>query len=320
LDDIDGKIHEHGDKDTPEVKAPSETINGIPTVPAKSIIYRTGNPSSLYFTDYSMNIYLGCSHGCIYCDSRSNCFRIMDFDTVKAKENALQIVRDDLRRKVKRGVVASGAMSDPYNPFEHELKLTRNCLELINAFGFGASLVTKSALISRDTDVLRDIKTHSPTIVKFSITTSDDELCRMLEPRASVTSERFEALRTLSENGIYCGVYLNPILPYITDTQESILEILRMAKDSGAKFVQTHMSMTLRPGSREHYYNHLDKMFPGAKEKYMKRYGLRKHCQSPNSRRLWRVLAAESERLGLLYDMNAITSHYREGYGYKQLQ
>ncbi|MCL2406449.1 MAG: radical SAM protein [Defluviitaleaceae bacterium] len=291
----------------------------IQTIPAKSIIYKTQSPSAWFGVDYNMNIYRGCPHGCIYCDSRSDCFQNKDFNTVTVKENALRIIRDDLKRKVKTGVVGTGAMSDPYNPVERELRLTRNSLELLNAFGFGASIVTKSSLITRDIDVLQDIQTHSPTIVKLSITTADDNLSRQLEPCASVTSERFEALHTLSESGVFCGVFIIPMLPYITDSADNLVQLLRMAKNAGAKFVYTYMGMTLRPGSREYYYEHLDKILPGTKEKYIKRYGLRKHCQSPNSKKLWGVLAEECERLGLLYDMKAITFYYKSVYANRQL-
>jgi len=266
-----------------------------------------------------MNIYRGCSHGCIYCDSRSDCFKNTDFDIVKVKENALEIIRDELRRKVKLGVVATGAMSDPYNPLERELKLTRNSLELINAFGFGASVATKSALAARDADILRDIMAHAPVNVNFSVTTADDDLCKKLEPNTSVTSERFDALATLADKGIFCGVYLNPVLPFITDNEENILCILQMAKDAGAKYVHTYMSMTLRPGSREYYYSRLDEIQPGIKEKYISRYGLRKYCTSSRVKKLWSVFTAECDRLGLLYDMNAIVLMNRSGYGDRQL-
>ena len=286
----------------------------IPTVPAKSIVFKNKTPDSWFGFDYNMNIYRGCSHGCIYCDSRSDCYRNADFDTVKVKKHALQIVRNDLRRKVKTGVVATGAMSDPYNPLEQELKLTRNALELINAFGFGVSLCTKSALVARDTDVLRDIKTHSPTIVKLSITTADDDLCRKLEPNVSATSERLKSLRIIADSGIFCGVLMVPVMPYLTDNKENVLKILNMAKEAGAKFVYTYMGMTLRSGNREYYYNNLDGMFPDVKEKHMKRYGLRYNCSSPNMKKLWSIFSDECERLGLLSDMKAIVHHYKSGY------
>jgi len=294
-------------------------MQNIPTVPAKSIVYRVGNANTLSWLDYSMNIYRGCNHGCIYCDSRSDCFRNTDFDTVKVKENALQIVRDDLRRKVKLGVVHTGAMSDPYNSLEAELKLSRNALELINAFGFGTSIATKSSLVTRDIDVLCDIKSHAPVMVSFSVIAACDELCKKIEPNVSVTSERFEALSLLASAGIFCGVYLNPVLPFLTDTTENILQILRMAKDAGAKYVHTYMSMTLRPGSREHYFAQLDNHFPDIRQKHAKRYGMRKYNQSPNEKKLWDVFAAECERLGLLYDMNAIVFANRTGYDDRQL-
>ena len=286
----------------------------IPTISAKSIVYKNKSPDSWFGMDYNMNIYRGCSHGCIYCDSRSDCYRQTDFDIVKVKENALQIVRDDLRRKVKTGVVASGSMSDPYNPLEQELKLTRNALELVNAFGFGAGLTTKSALIARDADILHDIKSHSPVIVNLSINTPDDSLCKMLEPNVSVTSERFEAMQTLADKGIFCGVLMIPMLPFITDKMEDITTLLHMAKEAGAKFVYTYMGMTLRQGNRQYFYTQLDKILPGIKEKYMKQYGSRYHCSSPNAKKLWHVFSAECDRLGLLYDMKAIVYHYKAHY------
>jgi len=289
-----------------------------PTIPAKNIIHKTKSPDSWFGQDYNMNIYRGCSHGCIYCDSRSDCYNNPDFDTVKVKENALPIIRDDLRRKAKTGVVASGAMSDPYNPMERELKLTRNALELINAFGFGASLCTKSALIARDADVLIDIQAHSPVIVKISMITADDNLCKMLEPNVSVTSERLEALRITADSGLFCGVLMIPVLPYITDKAEDIKKLLRMAKEAGAKFVYSYLGMTLRQGNREYFYQQLDKTFPGIKEKYMKRYGLRYNCPAPDYKKLWATFSEECERLGLLYDMKAIIASYKYGYN-KQL-
>ena len=293
-------------------------MEGVPTVPAKSIVYKTQSPDQWFGLDYNMNIYRGCPHGCIYCDSRSDCYRNTDFDTVKVKEGALQTIRNDLRRKVKTGVIGSGAMSDPYNPLEERLMLTRNSLELINAYGFGASLTTKSALAARDADILGDIQNHSPVLVKFSITAADDNLCRLIEPNASPASKRFDALRKLAGHGIFCGVLMSPILPYITDTEENIVQILRMSKESGAKFVYSYMGMTLRQGNREYYYDHLDKSFPGVKEKYIKRYGSRYNVPSPKYKRLWDVFAAECARLGLLYDMRAIIQHYKSGYGDNQ--
>jgi len=294
-------------------------MENIPTIPAKSIVYKTKSPDEWFGLDYNMNIYRGCSHGCIYCDSRSDCYKVTDFDTVKVKENALQIIRDDLRRKVKTGVIGTGSMSDPYNPLEQELKLTRHSLELINAFNFGVSIITKSALVARDADILQDIKTHSPTLVQFTVTTADDELCRKIEPNVSSTTERLEAMRKLADAGIFCGVMMIPILPFVNDTEENIIGILRMAKEAGAKFVFTYMGMTLRQGNREYFYNRLDEFLPQVKEKYIKQFGFRYNCPSPNIKKLWEIYKAECERLGLLYEMKAIIHHYKAGYGERQL-
>ena len=289
------------------------------SIPAKAIVYKNKSPSAWFGLDYNMNIYRGCSHGCIYCDSRSDCFQNPDFDTVMVKQNALQLVRDDLRRKVTKGVVSSGAMSDPYNPLEQELMLTRRSLELINAFGFGASLTTKSDLIARDADVLQDIASHSSVLCKISVTTADDGLSRLLEPNAPPTSARFAALHTLAAAGVFCGVFIIPMLPYVTDSTDNLVKLLQMAHDAGAKFVYTYMGMTLRAGSREYYFEHLDQIASGIKEKYISRFGMRKHCQSPSARKLWDVLDAECGRLGLLNSMKAITHAYRAGYGDGQL-
>jgi DNA repair photolyase len=174
-------------------------------ISAKTIVTRTKS-TAWFGTEYNMNIYKGCCHGCIYCDSRSDCYHVGDFDRVRTKENALAIIRDDLRRKTKTGVVSTGAMSDPYNPFEEELQLTRHALELINAYHFGVAIDTKSPLVTRDIDVFKEIKEHSPVLVKITITSADDGLCQKIEPNVAVSSERFKAVKELSDNGIYCGV------------------------------------------------------------------------------------------------------------------
>jgi len=283
-------------------------------VTAKNIVFKTKKPAAWFGADYNMNIYRGCSHGCIYCDSRSSCYRETDFDTIKVKQDALRIIRDDLRRKVKRGVVATGAMSDPYNPLEHELKLTRNALELINAYQFGVAIDTKSSLVTRDKDILHDIKSHSPVIVKITITTCDDDLCRKIEPRAPSATNRFAALKALSESGIFCGVLMMPILPYINDTKENIEGLIRRAKESGARFVYPSFGMTLRDGNREYYYEKLDAEFPSLREKYEKRYGLRYNCSSPKAESLWSVFKNECEKHELIYDMRSITFQYKLGY------
>jgi len=207
-------------------------------IDAKTIV-TSGQTSNYYLQfEYVMNIYRGCNHGCIYCYARSNYYEKTDnFANLRAKKDALRIVRDDLLKKEKKGVILTGGVSDPYNPEEKEHKLTRNALELINAYRFGICIITKSGLVMRDTDILLDIKEHSPSTVNFSITCSDDDLCGKVEPFVSTTTERFKAIEHLTKKGIITGVLIDPVIPYITDTKENIQELVKKAKSHGSKFV-----------------------------------------------------------------------------------
>lgn len=287
-------------------------------IPAKTLVSRTKS-TEWFGTDYNMNIYKGCCHGCIYCDSRSDCYRVEDFDRVRAKANALEIIRDDLRRKIRTGVVATGAMSDPYNPFEKELCLTRRALELINAYDFGVAIDTKSPLVTRDIDILRDIREHSPVIVKMTITTADDTLCKKIERNVPVSSERFKTLRELSDSGIYCGILLMPVLPLINDTKENVLGLVHLAAESGAKFIYPGFGVTLRNNQREHFYNKLDELFPGLRERYISRYGDRYSCTSPKARELFKLLESECKSVGMVCRMQDIVRGYKQGYAESQL-
>jgi len=288
-------------------------------IKAKTLITRTKN-NWWFGTDYGMNIYRGCNFGCIYCDSRSDCYRVENFNQVRTKEDALRIIRDDLRRKSQKGVIHTGAMSDPYTPAEKSLKLMRYGLELINAYRFGVAIATKNTLVTRDIDVLQDISKRAPVIVSLTITTADDDLAKQVEPGSPSSSQRFETLKELSDAGIFCGVLMMPILPFINDTEENVLEIVRLAHQAGAKYVYAHMGLTLRNGQREFFYNHLDKNFPTLKEKYEKQYGLKYQANSPNSRRLYQVFKKECQRLGLLYKMEDITAEYQKnGFWAEQL-
>ena len=185
-------------------------------IPAKQILSR--NRSTAWFgTDYTMNLYRGCCHGCIYCDSRSACYGIEDFGRVRAKENALALLRDELRRKVRPGIVGMGSMSDPYNPFEGELQLTRHALELLDAYGFGAAIATKGDGITRDIDVLRCMREHVPVLCKVTVTTTDAALAARVEPNAPSPARRLEAVARLAEAGLFAGVLLMPVLPFLED-------------------------------------------------------------------------------------------------------
>lgn len=287
-------------------------------IKTKTILQK--NKSNQWFgNDYNMNLYRGCCHGCIYCDSRSECYHVDNFDTVRAKANALEILRDELRRKVRTGVIGTGAMSDPYNPFEKELELSRKALMLIDTYNFGVTVITKSNLITRDIDIYKDISKHSPVLCKMTVTTVDDKLCRLIEPNVCVSSQRFEALAKMSQAGLKTGITLMPVLPFIEDNEENILGIVRKAHGCGVKYIYPAFGMTLRQNQRDYYYEKLDRLFPKLSDKYRSYYGERYNCVSPNAQKLWYSFSKECDRLGIIYNMREIIADYQRGYGDMQL-
>ena len=265
-----------------------------------------GEMEHFFYADWNMNLYRGCSHGCIYCDSRSVCYRLDHFDQVRPKHDALRMLDEELRGKRRRGVITMGAMSDPYNPLEKDLLLTRGALEVILRRGCGAAFTTKSALCARDAALLSDISRRAPVCARLTITCADDSLCRRVEPHVSTSSERFRALRTLSDAGVFAGVWLNPVLPFMTDSPDNILGVVRRAADSGARFVVCFFSMTLRTGNREYYFNALQRDFPGVRERYLSHFGNAYECVSPRAEELYALFCDECRRLGLLWEFRDI--------------
>ncbi|WP_315074143.1 radical SAM protein [uncultured Clostridium sp.] len=288
-------------------------------ISAKTIVSGYSESNAWFGDNYNMNIYKGCCHGCIYCDSRSECYRIDNFDVIRAKENALALINKELKSKKRTGVIGTGAMSDPYNPFEREYKLTRGALELINTYGFGVSLITKSDLVIRDIDILKKIKSHSPVLVKITITTCSDELCKKIEPNVAVSSKRFSAIKELSENGIFTGILLMPVLPFLEDNEENIRSIVKQAYENGAKFIFPAFGVTLRQNQRDWYYKKLDEKFPGIKQKYIQQFGNNYECYSPKAKQLWNLFKEDCERYGIVYKMSDIIKAYKKGYEKDQL-
>lgn len=281
-------------------------------ITAKTILSKVKYGNSWYGISYNMNLYRGCSHGCIYCDSRSSCYQIEEFDVVRGKQDALLILEQELARKKDSGVVGIGAMSDTYNPQEAKYELTRGALNLLLKYKFGVSIDTKSNLILRDLDLLSQLNQKKSVIVKFTVTTPHDELSKIIEPKVCTSSQRFAAVRKLSEAGIFTGIMLNPVLPYITDSEEDIKLLVRLAYENGAKFVHTYMGMTLRDNQRDYYYEQLEKYFPGIKEKYLKRYYHDYNCSVPNSKHLYQIFTQECRKYGLLYKMSDIIVAYQK--------
>lgn len=284
-------------------------------IPAKHIINNCiPNRDYLQF-EYAMNLYQGCNHGCIYCYARSNHYeKTDDFTCIRVKQDALRLVRDDLLRKPRKGVILNGGISDPYNMKEKEYKLTRCALELINAFEFGTCIITKSDLVTRDTDILLDIKTIAPTCINFSITCSDDETGKKVEPFASTTTERFKALEQLANNGLITGVLMDPVLPYLTDTEENVREMVKKAKHYGAKYIYISTSVTMADIQRDYFYQEADQLWPGVSEKYKEKFVNYYRCWSPKAKRLWNTFVETCEKEGMSYDMRTANQMIRRGY------
>ena len=253
-------------------------------VEAKGIL--TGNSGY-----YGMNIYRGCSHGCIYCDSRSKCYQFTHpFEDIEVKRNAPELLEKALRSKRKKCMIGTGAMSDPYMHCEEELRLTRKCLEIIHKYGFGAAIQTKSDRILQDIDLLDEINRSAKCVVQITLTTYDDGLCSILEPNVCNTKRRIEVLEMMQERGIPTVVWLTPVLPFINDTEENITSIVNECVRVGVKgVIDFGMGLTLREGDREYYYAALDKYFPGMKARYIQRYGNAYELPSPKAKELTAV-------------------------------
>ncbi|MBR2582477.1 MAG: radical SAM protein [Oscillospiraceae bacterium] len=260
-----------------------------------------------------MNLYRGCSHGCIYCDSRSRCYH-MDhaFEDIEVKENAIELLEDALRRKREKCMLSTGSMTDPYIPLESELGYVRRALELAERYGFGFTLITKSARVLRDLDLLRAINEKMKCVVQMTLTTCDEELCRKIEPNVSTTAERVEALHRLREAGIPTVVWLSPILPYLNDTEENIRGILERCAEAKVRGVICFgMGLTLREGNREYFYARLDRLFPGLKERYIREYGAQYVVSSPQNDALMRLFHAFCAEKGMMHDNEQIFAWLR---------
>ena len=258
-----------------------------------------------------MNLYRGCTHGCIYCDSRSKCYGMdHEFTNVAVKENSIELLKEALRKKRKSCMIGTGSMSDPYMSLEKELNYTRRALEVIDNFGFGVTLITKSDLVLRDIDLLSSINRKSKAVVQMTLTTADDELCKIIEPNVCPTSKRVRALEILRDNNIPTIVWLSPILPFINDTRSNILSLLEMCKSANVKgIICFGMGLTLREGNREYYYKKLDEHFPALKDQYIKLYGNSYVISSPREGVLMKLFHEKCEALGILHDNNKIFSY-----------
>ena len=252
---------------------------------------------------FGMNVYRGCSHGCIYCDSRSKCYQFTHaFEDIEVKQNAPELLEQALKSKRQKAMIGTGSMSDPYMHCEEQLGLTRRCLEIIRKYGFGAAVQTKSDRILRDIDLLEEINRRAKCVVQVTLTTWDERLCGILEPNVCNTRRRVEVLEEMRKRGIPTVVWLTPILPFINDTEENIRQILEACARVQVKgIISFGMGLTLREGDREYYYAALDRHFPGLKEKYINTYGNAYELPSPNSGPLNALFRSFCREHGILY-------------------
>jgi len=276
----------------------------------------------MHYADYKtilspqngMNIYRGCTHGCIYCDSRSVCYQIKhDFEDIEIKRNAVSILEMQLQRKRKPCMIGTGSMCDPYIHLEENLQITRQCLELIERYGFGLTILTKSARIMRDIDLLKAINDKTKCVVQLTLTTFDENLCRILEPNVSTTAERFSVLEAMRDTGIPTVVWLDPILPFINDTEENLNGLLDYCIDAKITgIVCFGFGTTMREGSRDHFYKKLDEFFPGMKQRYIRAFGGSYECLSPDNDKLMDIFRSQCSNHGILYRTDEVFGYMRE--------
>lgn len=258
---------------------------------------------SLLTQSNGINVYRGCMHGCVYCDSRSKCYQFThSFEDIEVKENAPELLEQILRKKRKKIMIGTGSMCDPYQPCERDLRITRRCLELIDRYGFGAAVLTKSDMILRDMDVLQSINQKAKAVVQTSLTIADEELSRKLEPGVCNSRRRYEVLKEFQRVGIPTVVWMTPILPFLTDTRENVDQILDWCIDADVKgIICWNLGMTLREGDREYYYRALNRYFPGLAQKYQAKYGNSYEVISDLSAEWMPVFHERCEKHGILH-------------------
>lgn len=261
-----------------------------------------------------MNLYRGCQHGCIYCDSRSVCYNMQhDFEDIEIKENAVELLEEALSRKRRRCMIGMGAMCDPYMPLEMTVQLTLKSLMTIEKYGFGVTLITKSDNVLRDIDIIERINQKSKAVIAMTLTTADEKLCSIVEPNVCTTQRRYEVLKEFQRRGIPTVVWLTPILPFINDTEENLRRILDICFDAGVKgIICFSFGVTLREGDREYFYRKLDENFPGLKEKYIRTFGNSYICNSPNNKKLMDIFVSQCKIHGLMYRPEEIFAYENE--------
>lgn len=269
---------------------------------------------SLLSSKNGMNLYRGCTHGCIYCDSRSKIYNMNhDFEDIEVKQNSLELLKKALKSKKEKCMIGTGSMTDPYIPLESKLEFVRNSLKLIYRYGFGFTCITKSDLILRDLDLLKKINEKAKTVVQISLTTADEDLCRKIEPNVCTTKRRVEVLKKLNEANIPTVVWLTPFLPYINDTEENISELLDYCIETNVKgIICFNIGLTLRDGNRQYFYKKLDESFPGLKNRYIEKYGSSYVLESENNKELMDLFYKRTAKNNILNKPDDVFSYLRD--------
>ncbi|MCI7291121.1 MAG: radical SAM protein [Methanobrevibacter woesei] len=269
---------------------------------------------SLISSKNGMNLYRGCTHGCIYCDSRSKIYNMNhDFEDIEVKQNSLELLKKALKSKKEKCMIGTGSMTDPYIPLESKLEFVRNSLKLIYRYGFGFTCITKSDLILRDLDLLKKINEKAKTVVQITLTTADEDLCRKIEPNVCTTKRRVEVLKKLNDADIPTVVWLTPFLPYINDTEENINELLDYCIETNVKgIICFNIGLTLRDGNRQYFYKKLDESFPGLKNRYIEKYGSNYVLESENNRQLMDLFYKKTAENNILNKPDDVFRYLRD--------
>jgi DNA repair photolyase len=274
-------------------------------IEAKSVLVPNKGPSKWFGVKFNYNIYRACPHNCIYCDSRSECYQIEDFETIQVKRNAPDLLDQTLSKKRDKCIIGTGSMSDPYLPLEKDLELTKKSLEILIKHRFGVHIITKSDLILRDIELFKQARENHFS-AGITITAASDAVASRIEPGAPSSDARFRAIEELSRNDLFCGILFMPILPFITDNKTNILNIIKRASDSGARFIFPWFSVTLRDRQREYFYQKLDEFYPGLRKQYEMRYKNSYECASPNAESLYKFFNQECEKRNIITQMDKL--------------
>ena len=269
---------------------------------------------SLISSKNGMNLYRGCTHGCIYCDSRSKIYNMNhDFEDIEVKQNSLELLKKALKSKKEKCMIGTGSMTDPYIPLESKLEFVRNSLKLIYRYGFGFTCITKSDLILRDLDLLKKINEKAKTVVQITLTPADEDLCRKIEPNVCTTKRRVEVLKKLNDADIPTVVWLTPFLPYINDSEENINELLDYCIETNVKgIICFNIGLTLRDGNRQYFYKKLDESFPGLKNRYIEKYGSSYVLESENNKELMDLFYKRTAKNNILNKPDDVFSYLRD--------